>query len=203
MGEVKEKFIGTFFGGYDKKSVDKYIEEFQAELEKTRKDLELSKELNRKQVYKLEETEECYKQLWERSKEQEKIIEQQKNELKTDKNVMDIQKETIRSREEVIRRQENSLRKEKESVSCLQEELEKLGKEFEGQGGQIKELEAQLERKDQTIQKNKELIAELEDKVEKQQWLYEEFFKNKGRIPVSKLEHYVRESMRKIIKRKY
>lgn len=202
MSEMEGKLNGSFFGGYNKKSVDAYIEEIRAELEKTQKDLELSKELNRKQADKLEEAEECYKLLWERSKDQESLIEQQKNELKTDKNVLDAQKETVRSRGEVIRRQENALRKEKESVNRLQEELDKIGKEYEGMGDQIKELEAQLERKDQTIQKNKELIAELENKIEKQQWLYEEFFKNKSRIPVSKLEHYVRESMRKKIKRK-
>ena len=203
MGELEGKINGSFFGGYNKKSADAYIEELQTAFEKIREELERSQELNRKQAAKLAEAEECYRRLWERSKDQEKIIEQQKNELKTDKNVMDVQKETIRSRGEVIRKQENLLRKEKESVLCLQEEFEKLGEEFDKQGEQIKELEAQLEEKDGIIREDQELIAGLEDKVEKQQWLYEEFFKNEGRVPVSKLEQYVRESMRKKMKRKY
>ncbi len=202
MGEMEGKISGSLLGGYNKKSVDAFIEELQAEIENLRKDLGTAQAMNKKQAEKLLEAEDCYKTLWERSKDQEKIIEQQKNEIKTNKNVMDVQKETIRSRGEVIRRQENILRKEKESILCLQEDFEKLEEELDKQNERVGALEVQLEQKNQTILEKQEIVAKLEDKVEKQQWLYEEFFKNKGRVPVSKLEQYVRENMRKRIKRK-
>lgn len=202
MGEMGGKISNSLLGGYNKKSVDAYIEELQAEIENLRKDLEIARTMNMEHEEKLQEAEDCYKTLWERSQEQEKIIGQQKNEIKTNKNVIDVQKETIRSRGEVIRRQEDVLRKEKESILGLQEDFEKLGEELGRKNEQVSELEVQLEQKDQMILEKEEIVAKLEDKVEKQQWLYEEFFKNKGRVPVSKLEQYVRESMRKRIKRR-
>ena len=74
--------------------------------------------------------------------------------------------------------------------------------DFEKQNERIQGLETELEEKSQIIQSAQDKIAELEDKLEKQQWLYEEFFKNKGRAVGSKLEKYVRESMKKRMKRK-
>lgn len=217
MSEMEREISGSLFGGYNKKSADTYIEELQAIIENLQKDLESAQELSKKRAEKLAEVKGYYKTLWERSIDQEEILEQQENEIKTNKNVINAQKETIRSRGEIIRNHEDALWKEKQTVLCLQGDVRNLTEELDRQNARVSELEAklgrendrvdelktQLEQKEQAIRENQDLIAQLEDKIEKQQWLYEEFFKNKGRVSISKLEQYIHESMRKRVKRKH
>ena len=63
-------------------------------------------------------------------------------------------------------------------------------------------MEENLKEKEQIIQEGEDTIARLKDKLEKQKWLYEQFFENKEKIPISKIEQFVQESMKRIVKRK-
>lgn len=202
MGETEKKINSSLFGGYNKKSTEAYIEELQTIITKLQKDLVSVTEVNEKYVQKLKEAESYYKALWQKSKEQEALIERQKSEIRTNENVIKAQKETIRSRGDVARKQEDSLRESRETIRLQQEDIFNLEKDLQDESERLSKLEELLQEKEQLIKEGEETIARLKDKLEKQQWLYEQFFENKERIPVSKVEQFVQESMKRIVKRK-
>lgn len=84
------------FGGYSKKDTDAYLQKLcqmvkdtDAELERTKiKKLELDK--------KLDEAQECYSALWEKSKEQEDELKQQASTLESKEAIIKEQQKTIR-----------------------------------------------------------------------------------------------------------
>lgn len=202
MSETEKKINSSLFGGYNKKSTEAYIEELQTMITKLQAELASANEANEKYTQKLKEAESYYRALWERSKEQEKLIENQKSELRTNENVIKVQKETIRSRGDVTRKQEDLLRENKETLRLQQEDIFNLERECQISDEKIQELNGQLAEKDRVIGEKDELIAKLKDKVEKQQWLYEQFFENKERVPVTKMEQFVQDSMKRIVRRK-
>ena len=202
MSESEIKISSSLFGGYNKKNTEAYIEELQTMITKLQKDLAAVTDANEKYVKKLKEAESYYRALWDRSKEQDALIERQKSELRTNENVIKAQKETIRTRGDVARKQEDILRENKETIQLQQEDILNLEKERQSAKEQLSEIKEQLEKKEQQLKENEELTAKLKDKVEKQQWLYEQFFENRGRVPASKVEQFVQDSMKRIVRRK-
>ena len=196
MSESEIKISSSLFGGYNKKNTEAYIEELQTMITKLQKDLAAVTDANEKYVKKLKEAESYYRALWDRSKER------QKSELRTNENVIKAQKETIRTRGDVARKQEDILRENKETIQLQQEDILNLEKERQSAKEQLSEIKEQLEKKEQQLKENEELTAKLKDKVEKQQWLYEQFFENRGRVPASKVEQFVQDSMKRIVRRK-
>lgn len=202
MSETEKKINGSLFGGYNKKSTEAYIEELQTMITKLQKDLASANEMNEKYTQKLKEAESYYRALWDRSKEQEAQIERQKSELRTNENVIKVQKETIRTRGDAARKQENLLRENRETIRLQQEDILNMERECQISDEKIHELEERLEEKDELIQEKDELVAKLKDKVEKQQWLYEQFFENKERVPISKVEQFVQDRVKRMVRRK-
>lgn len=202
MSGTEKKINSSLFGGYNKKSTEAYIEELQTMIMKLQKDLASVTEVNGKYAQKLKEAESYYKALWERSKEQEALIERQKSEIRTNENVIKAQKETIRSRGDAARKQEDALRENKETIRLQQEDIFNLEKDLQDGAEQLYKMEEQLKEKEQIIEEGEDTIARLKDKLEKQKWLYEQFFENKEKIPISKIEQFVQESMKRIVKRK-
>ncbi len=202
MSETEKKINSSLFGGYNKKSTEAYIEELQTMIMKLRNDLASVTEVNGKYAQKLKEAESYYKALWDRSKEQEALIERQKSEIRTNENVIKAQKETIRSRGDAARKQEDALRENKETIRLQQEDIFNLEKDLQDGAEQLYKMEEQLKEKEQIIEEGEDTIARLKDKLEKQKWLYEQFFENKEKIPISKIEQFVQESMKRIVKRK-
>lgn len=202
MSETDVKINSRLFGGYDKKATDEYIEEFQSMIMKLEKDLRMSSDMNAKYAKKMSEAESYYRALWERNKEQDAVIERQKNELKTNENVIKVQKEKVRARDDTVRRQEELLRERDEKIQRQQEQLDALSAKMQENDEQMRELELRLEQKVQLLKEREEMMAKLREKLEKQQRAYEEYMHSHEKMPSSKLEQFVQEGMKIIGRRK-
>ena len=181
MGETDVKINSCLFGGYDKKVADEYIEELQSIIVKLEKDLRMSSDMNAKYAKKMNEAESYYRALWERNKDQDAVIERQKNEIK----------EKVHARDDIVRHQECLLREKDEKISHQQEQLESLNDKLQKSDEQMRELELKLEQKVQLLKEREEMAARLKEKIERLQ-----------RMPVSKFEQFMQDGMKRIGRRK-
>ena len=191
MGETDVKINSCLFGGYDKKVADEYIEELQSIIVKLEKDLRMSSDMNAKYAKKMNEAESYYRALWERNKDQDAVIERQKNEIKTNESVIKIQKEKVHARDDIVRHQECLLREKDEKISHQQEQLESLNDKLQKSDEQMRELELKLEQKVQLLKEREEMAARLKERIERLQ-----------RMPVSKFEQFMQDGMKRIGRRK-
>lgn len=174
MSNTEVKIESCFFGGYNKKCTDAYINELRQTIENLQIDLQAANEADKSNMKRIKELEKACR----------------------------VHKETIQSREDIIKRQEEALQDKKDAIQCGQERIAELKVQLEAWDGRYKELETQLEQQEQAVEEGKDQISKLEDRLEKQQWLYEEFFRDKEKIPVSKLEKYIQKSIKRRIRQK-
>lgn len=202
MSDTEMKIKSCFFGGYNKKCTDAYIKELRQTIENLQIDLQAVNETNKNKGKRIKELEKSYQELQESGREQARQIEQQENEIRVNEKVIQAHKETIRTRGDIIRRQEEELQNKKEELQDQKEEIRhgqeaitELELKLEVWDGRYKELEARLGQKEKAAEEDRAQILELEDQLEKYQWMYEEFFRDREWFPGSKLEKYIQKSI--------
>lgn len=198
MGETEVKINSCLFGGYDKKSTEAYIEELRTMIAKLQKELSASQDMNEKNVKRINEAEQQCTALKERNQELDSVVQQQKNELETNERVIEVQKEKNRVRSDTLRQQEELLKEKDKELEAQRDETASLKDRVQKSEEQMLELERKLEQKVRVLREQEKTIAQLKDRAEKFQYMYEKSRQGQEKFSASKVEQFVQEAMKLI-----
>lgn len=198
MSETEVKINSCLFGGYDKKSTEAYIEELRTMIAKLQKELSASQDMNEKNVKRINEAGQQCTALKERNQELDSVVQQQKNELETNERVIEVQKEKNRVRSDTLRQQEELLKEKDKELEAQRDETASLKDRVQKSEEQMLELERKLEQKVRVLREQEKTIAQLKDRAEKFQYMYEKSRQGQEKFSASKVEQFVQEAMKLI-----
>lgn len=198
MSETEVKINSCLFGGYDKKSTEAYIEELRTMIAKLQKELSASQDMNEKNVKRINEADQQCTALKERNQELDSVVQQQKNELETNERVIEVQKEKNRVRSDTLRQQEELLKEKDKELEAQRDETASLKDRVQKSEEQMLELERKLEQKVRVLREQEKTIAQLKDRAEKFQYMYEKSRQGQEKFSASKVEQFVQEAMKLI-----
>ncbi len=207
MDDTMKQIERSLFGGYNRKSVDEYLDELQSVIVELQVQGTQAEKTQEQQKAELAKAQSSYAKLCGRSKEQAEVIQSQKEQIKRQENERKVNEEIIKTlkgkvqaRSDTIRRQEAELQRQQEKAHAQEIRLQEQQQEMDAQKEALAKLKTAYEKKeariallDRQLRASRDMAASLEDKLEKYQWLQEEFFKNRDRATVSRLERFLQD----------